>query len=996
LKKLELLGDRRYRMPQNGVESRIREIGGEIFRLMATEKPALFDRKWWAGQLMEMAMAEPELKVRLFRFIDVLPVLTDNEQLVRHIREYFLEEGTRLPGVLHTLIGASEGGIASAIAATLLKKNIISFAHTFIAGESPEDAIPALAKIRAGGRTFTVDILGEAALSEAEAERYCGLYLNLIDRLAAAMAGWQALPKEDKSPFPSLNVSIKLSSLYSRIGPVNHADSVAVLTERLRPLLRLAREKNCFINLDMEMYSLKELTIDLYTALLSEPEFAGWEGCGLALQAYLKDTRDDISRLAEWGKANRRRVPIRLVKGAYWEYETITARQKGWSIPVFSSKQHSDWHFERCVEAVFSEEGRFILAAGTHNVRSIAALMAMAEKYAIPRNGYELQMLYGMAEPVKHAMASLGFRVREYAPVGELLPGMAYLVRRLLENSSNEGFLRKTFSSGKGEDELLSPPEPWSGETSLPAEPAPSVFRNEPFIDFSIAEKRRACAAAISAVRRGMPKRCPLIIGSKEHFTDHEIVTHNPADPEEVVGKIASALPSHLESAVDAARTAQPAWERVGFPARAEILFAAASIARERRLELIAWQVLETGKGWVEADADVAEAIDYLEYYGREVIRLGRGERLGGLPGEDNLYHYRPRGISTVIAPWNFPLAISVGMISAALVAGNAVLYKPSSLSAVNGWQACRLFLDVGLPSGLLNFLPGRGDIIGDPLVEHPEVAMIAFTGSREVGLRIIEKAAQLQPGQRHVKRAITEMGGKNAIIVDSDADLDQAVAGVMQSAFSYQGQKCSACSRVIVLDPCYDRFVQRLAEAVKSIACGPAEDPASSLGPLIDAVAREKVLSYQRLARGEGTVVAESAVPEKGHFAPAVVVADLPKGSAILSEEVFGPLLAIIRASALSEAISIANESDYALTGGLYSRSPASIRMVTEQFLCGNLYINRPITGAMVGRQPFGGFRLSGVGSKAGGPDYLLQFLEPRVVTENTMRRGFSPEVMT
>jgi RHH-type proline utilization regulon transcriptional repressor/proline dehydrogenase/delta 1-pyrroline-5-carboxylate dehydrogenase len=369
---------------------------------------------------------------------------------------------------------------------------------------------------------------------------------------------------------------------------------------------------------------------------------------------------------------------------------------------------------------------------------------------------------------------------------------------------------------------------------------------------------------------------------------------------------------------------------------------------------------------------------------------------MGDIPGEDNRYLYRPRGVALIIAPWNFPLAISTGMVAAALVTGNTALYKPSSLSVVNGWQLFELFREAHLPAGVLNFIPCRGEISGDLLVGHREVDLIAFTGSREVGQGIIERAARANPGQRSIKRVIAEMGGKNAIIVDADADLDQAVSGVMQSAFSYQGQKCSACSRVIVLDDCYERFVERLGEAVKGICVGPPEEPENTVGPLIEARAWERLGEYLAIARSEGKVVAQATAPAGGYYIAPTVVTDLPRGSRLLREEIFGPLLAVIRVRNMDEALAIANDSEYALTGGLYSRSPANISKVARQFDVGNLYINRGITGAIVGRQPFGGFRLSGVGSKAGGPDYLLQFLEPRVVTENTMRRGFAPEVIS
>jgi RHH-type proline utilization regulon transcriptional repressor/proline dehydrogenase/delta 1-pyrroline-5-carboxylate dehydrogenase len=334
-------------------------------------------------------------------------------------------------------------------------------------------------------------------------------------------------------------------------------------------------------------------------------------------------------------------------------------------------------------------------------------------------------------------------------------------------------------------------------------------------------------------------------------------------------------------------------------------------------------------------------------------------------------------------------------MASAALVAGNAVLYKPSSLSPVNGWLAFSLLKEGGAPDGALNFIPGKGDAVGDHLVTHPEVDFVLFTGSREVGLRIVEMAGRIAPGQKSVKRAVVEMGGKNAIIIDADADLDQAVPAVMASAFGYQGQKCSACSRVIVHADCYDRFLVRICEAVKSLTVGPPDDPANLVGPLIDETAKERVKEAIELGRSEGKVAAEIPVPAKGFFVSSTILTDLPPDSRILREEIFGPVLAVIRARDVEEALNIANSSDYALTGGLFSRSPATISRVREAFEVGNLYINRGITGALVGRQPFGGFRMSGIGSKAGGPDYLLQLMEPRVVTENTMRRGFSPDIL-
>ncbi len=374
------------------------------------------------------------------------------------------------------------------------------------------------------------------------------------------------------------------------------------------------------------------------------------------------------------------------------------------------------------------------------------------------------------------------------------------------------------------------------------------------------------------------------------------------------------------------------------------------------------------------------------------MIRLEAPRRMGRAPGEDNRLSYQPRGIAAVIAPWNFPLAISCGMSAAAVVAGNPVLYKPAGPSSVVGNTLKELFAEAGLPDGVFNFLPGRGPVIGDYLVEHPDISLIAFTGSMEVGQRIINKASVVQPGQAQIKRVIAEMGGKNAIIIDDDADLDEAVGQVLFSAFGFQGQKCSACSRVIVVEPIYERFVERLVEAARSIAIGPAENPAFYMGPVVDVQAYKNVLRYIEIARQEGNLLLSREVPDTGYYAPLTIVDRITPESRIAQEEVFGPVLAIMKVADFDQALDWANATRFALTGSVFSRSPEHLERARARFNVGNLYLNRGCTGALVERQPFGGFKMSGIGSKAGGPDYLLQFLDPRLICENTMRRGFAP----
>jgi RHH-type proline utilization regulon transcriptional repressor/proline dehydrogenase/delta 1-pyrroline-5-carboxylate dehydrogenase len=407
--------------------------------------------------------------------------------------------------------------------------------------------------------------------------------------------------------------------------------------------------------------------------------------------------------------------------------------------------------------------------------------------------------------------------------------------------------------------------------------------------------------------------------------------------------------------------------------------------------------VVESAKPWREADVEVGECIDFLEYYAREALRLfaPRGSQIAG---EDNEYVYEPRGVTVVIAPWNFPLAILAGMTAAALVTGNTVIMKPSEQSSVMGAKLMEVWEQAGLPRGVVNYLPGIGEEIGPTLVEHPDVAVVAFTGSMAVGLSINAEAARTPEGQDHIKRVIAEMGGKNATIIDSDADLDEAVKGVVEGAFGYQGQKCSACSRAIVLAPVYDKFLDRLTEATRSLKVGPADDPATTVGPVIDEDARRRVLEYIDIGRKEARPVYAGDAGElagQGTFVAPHIFADVSPQARIAQEEIFGPVLSVIRVSDFDEALKVATGVRYALTGAVYTRSPEHIHEAKRRFRVGNLYINRKCTGAMVSRQPFGGFKMSGIGSKAGGPDYLLQFVLPRTVTENTLRRGFAPETV-
>jgi 1-pyrroline-5-carboxylate dehydrogenase len=490
--------------------------------------------------------------------------------------------------------------------------------------------------------------------------------------------------------------------------------------------------------------------------------------------------------------------------------------------------------------------------------------------------------------------------------------------------------------------------------------------------------------AALEKVHAELGREYDVLVGGERIKTAEKLRSLNPSHPLQVVGIHQKATPELAARAVESAYAYFAEWSATIAADRIRKLLAAARLIREHKFEFDAWLVYEAGKTWPEADADVAEAIDFCEYYAREMARLSGPQPVVQMPGEKDEMRYLPLGVGIVIPPWNFPLAILVGMTVAALVTGNTVVIKPSSETSTVAAKFAELLLEAGFPDRSFSFLPGSGSAIGDLLVAHPKTRFIAFTGSRDVGLRINELAAKTQPGQRWIKRVIAEMGGKDAIIVDSDADLEKAADGVVASAFGYQGQKCSACSRAIVDERVYDAFLDRVKKKTEALTVGPAEDPGNYMGPVISDGARRTILQYIDIGSKEGKPVTGGATaPGDGYFIQPTVIADVRSDARIFQEEIFGPVLAVTKAKDFEQALALANDSQYGLTGALYSNNPEHIREARDKFFVGNLYLNRKCTGAMVGAHPFGGFNMSGTDSKAGGPDYLLLFLQAKSIAE-------------
>ncbi|MEI7800412.1 MAG: proline dehydrogenase family protein [Opitutaceae bacterium] len=989
--------------PDLTLETAIRAKGEELFARMDQQPPpALFSKKGAYARLMEWSMQDPAFKTQLFRFVDVLPSLNSSAEIVRHLQEYLGDQAVALNPALK--VGLAASSFAPALVAGPVKAQIVDMAGQFVAGATGEDLLKQIKKNIKAGLATTIDLLGEAVVNEAEADAFLQRNLEILDSVSKYFAKEPAPSFSDvgpKGPLPRLNLSVKISALTPDVHPADPENSIAALKQRLRPILRRATAVGALINFDMESYKLKDLTLQLFKSIFEEAEFAQQPAIGIALQAYLRDSETDLRDLIAWARKNNRPLSVRLVKGAYWDYETITAQQRNWPIPVWQKKPESDANYEKLTLLLLENIDLITPNFASHNVRSVAHAIAQAERLGVNPCAYEFQALYGMADELKLSLLQMGHRVREYCAIGELLPGMAYLVRRLLENTSNEGFLRLKNRGEATQGQLLDNPVNAIAAAAEPlARPpqAPGIFANAANTDFTIAahrEQQRAALKNYTATKLG--KKWPVIING-EKITDRPYLPSvNPARPTQIVGYWAKGTVQDADDAVAASVAYFPQWRATPVEERAAILLRAADLMEARRFEINALLILEAGKPWVEADGDLSEAIDFLRFYAIEMAKLAQPVVTQAVPGERCVQTWTPRGVGVAVAPWNFPLAILTGLTVAPLVAGNCVIIKPARQTSIIGALLMEVMMEAGVPAGALHFLPCSGADAGAHLVAHPQIDFIAFTGSRAVGCDIYETAGKILPGQLNLKKVVCEMGGKNAMIIDNDADLDEAIPAALYSAFGYAGQKCSALSRLIVLEDVYDKFVERFLSACPSFPIGDPALPGTIVNPVIDEAAQKSILAYIEIGKKECQLAWQAKLsPEVlasgGFFVPPTVFTGCKVEHTIVREEIFGPVLAIMKAKDLDEAFAVVNASDYALTAGFFSRSPRALERAQQEIFTGNLYLNRGCTGAIVERHPFGGFKMSGGGTKAGGKAYLENFLFPRLIAENVMRRGFTP----
>ena len=939
--------------------------------------------QWWNQLILNFSAKNPSLQRQLFKYVDLYPTLKNDPAKRKFLAEYLQEKKICASSSLDLI---NKLPIMNDSLSIFTKLGIQAMSQNFIVSKEPEILQAKIDELKSKGLSYTLDILGELVVSDEEADHYYNSYLKII--------------KDN----PGTSISIKLSSLYAHLKAKSYNLNKKTLFPRLKEIFLTAKENNAHVTVDSEHYEYKDLFFDLVKEVLSLPELQDWDGAGIVIQAYLKESKNDLLGFIDYAKKRKSPFKIRLVKGAYWDYERAIALQNNWEIPVYENKAETDSNYEELIELLMKEH-RFVKPAiASHNMRSAARTLELAEQNSIDKKSFEFQFLYGMLDPIKEKLSNDGYQVNVYIPFGELIEGMAYLVRRLLENTANNSFVYQSLNSSENVEKLLEDPKVTLQEDSNALDQGKQInnpinnFSNAANQDFSKSESRREIETAIHKLENKINSNrleAYSIINSKNIRTNKIVDSVNPANKDQSIAKINFASEELVDTAMDHAKASYKFWKKTSPETRISILRSFAKKLESERNYYNSLLILEAAKPWEEADAELSEAVDFLNYYASLAEELYTGNRLRSFPGEDNQNIYQALGVAVVISPWNFPLAIMLGMAAAALVTGNTVIVKPSENTSYIAYEIINEFnkfiqSHLGNKSeskAILQLLLGEGSTVGNALVKHEKTSLVSFTGSKYVGMNI-NKIAHEDINLK--KRVITEMGGKNAIIVDETADLDEVVPAVIKSAFYFGGQKCSACSRLIVVEELYEDLKERLVKAAESLIIDEAKKAETDLSALIDKKALEKVKRYINKAKLEGKVLlSELKTPNNGFYISPHIIADLPASSLLIKEEIFGPVLALIKVKNLDEAINTANDTNFGLTGAIFSRSPKNIETVKNDLEVGNLYVTQSCTGAIVSRQAFGGTKLSSIGYKAGGPNYLLQFLEEKTITENTMRHG-------
>jgi RHH-type proline utilization regulon transcriptional repressor/proline dehydrogenase/delta 1-pyrroline-5-carboxylate dehydrogenase len=983
------------------VDKRSLEIANEIGLHVNNYQKSFFEKVSDLG--LNLTAQYDLFRIHILKFLAILPSLS-HDKLGLEVKRVLLENLRRLiedhknlkknaakdtnqiPESLIFLLSLFRSIcliVPSFLLAYIVRFSVSLMAKRFIAGENIKSALLTLKDLKKTNRDATLDQLGELVVSEKEADVYYHEVLKIINGLDGEIE----LGQKNPSGINRAHVSIKVSALSPVFKPHAFDFTYSKVSHRLRNILQQAHKKNVFINIDAEHYHYRDLVFDIYAKVLLEtPELHNFSQTGIVLQCYLQDASlhlDNIIKLAEKRKLT---MPVRLVKGAYWDAETIEAEAHGFDAKQFLNKEETDIHFRQMIFKVLSNYPHIQLAVASHNIHDHAWSEALREKYFPKTPVIEHQVLHMTYEALSHALAKMNYPVRNYMPIGGLLVGMAYLVRRIMENSSQVGILtqmRKKFDIKNyiSPSTLLNEKKK---KNNISYEKhmidLKSDFKNiNPVLLYNESERNLYNEGFLKFSKELGFKEGAELNGELQKF-------FAPFSPDIFIGE------SKFASIEDTEKIIKELSQRSDWKTRPEIrissLLKASSIMLQERYELSYLIVMESGKTFSEALGDVDEAIDFLNFYAREEQKL-LSEKLSN------------RNLVAVIAPWNFPLAIPCGMVAGALVAGNHVILKSAEQTTLIAWELIRIFYESGVPHNVLKHVPGKGETIGKYLVEHPSVEAVVFTGSRQVGEWIYKATHEKQSkyALSYQPKVIAEMGGKNAIIVTANAELDETISGILYSAFAHAGQKCSAASRIIVDSIILEKLEERIREAIKDIQVGKSSDPSTFVNSLINMDEKKRLIDQIKEAGKEavnngGKIIVDRSTEsfDGAILAPAVfsIPAKLAfEKNSFACKELFGPVIHLIPYENLDQAIKIFNTTDYALTGGIFSQSQDDIDYVADKLQCGNFYVNRPNTGARVGIEPFGGFKMSGTGPKAGSPEYVKAFHKRELINSDSQLTG-------
>jgi RHH-type transcriptional regulator, proline utilization regulon repressor / proline dehydrogenase / delta 1-pyrroline-5-carboxylate dehydrogenase len=866
----------------------------------------LLNLSWWSQQVLLFSSTNPRLQKQLFKFVDLYPSLKTPEMVSRYLLEYMREEDLFLGDFLQF---ATRLPLGTLLLDRFTRLGVKSLAKNFIVDNNDQKLFKKIDELRYSGLDCTLDILGELAISKEESEKYLQAYLDLLETK------------------PGIALSVKLSSLCPQMKSSAYELNKKILKDNLAKIFRAALENGSEITIDSEHYDTKTLFFDTIKELLLTEEFKNWSGAGVVIQAYLKESKSDLISFIEFSQKRKASLKIRLVKGAYWDYERAVAIQNNWNIPVYEKKVETDKNYEELLELLFKNNKYIFPAIASHNIRSIALTIELAKLHKVDKDRYEFQFLYGMLDHMKFFLSEHAYGVRVYLPCGDLVEGMAYLVRRLLENTANDSFLFQSLSDDNL-DKLIAKPVSANVLSTELSEYRSKEFTNSPLLDFSKIRTRFEVQFAIEQLMKQLDQR-PLevysIVNGRDVLLRKTFASINPSRKSQVVAYAHAAEISDVNLAVNSSKQAFRWWSHLAVQRRINIMKAFARLLERKRQDYAALLVLEVAKTWNEANAELSEAIDFIYYYVEQAERLFSENVLRSLPGEENTNFYKALGVTAVISPWNFPLAILLGMTSAALLAGNTVIIKPSEEAPAIAYKLVTdlnkvmrdsfPFKDTKHVESVLQLLLGSGVEIGADLVKHKDVNLITFTGSHETGMQINKS---LNEHSHLKKKFIAEMGGKNAIVADETADLDQLIPAILKSAFSFSGQKCSACSRLILVSSIYEKVKERLVAAVGAIVMGPAYLPESDMTSLINEKAFKKFEAYFNLAKREASILVGNALVDKDSFkASPVIVENVSPRSALSRDEIFAPILSLFTVDDFNSAIDLANDSKYGLTGG-------------------------------------------------------------------------------